>query len=368
MPVPAGKEMKRATLYILFLLLLVAGAAAHEVYVLNSTEITTDFAAKRIDLTAALSEPGSLHLFVTSGITVILGLLLISYLVHTKLSAELDKRFSTLRKYAHLVIRVGLGISLTWGAYQGAIFGPEIPLTSVPGGMLWQPVLFVAGLMLIFGVFTRVAAAIALVGFSAAFDIRGLYMLTYLNYLGEIAVLLIERGELFSVDQYMHWPSHIFHKKLPAWTDKLEKFGETYSFPIIRIAFGAALLWAAIQVKILHPALSLDVLSMYPGLHNYWGYTALFFLLGATIVEIIFSLILIFGVFYRIGVLLLATFIGASVLYFGESVWPHIILWALCIGLFLHGKDKLCLEDNVFNVLFGWTRRWRKSKNELSPE
>jgi hypothetical protein len=108
------------------------------------------------------------------------------------------------------------------------------------------------------------------------------------------------------------------------------------------------------------------VLMLY-GLDQKVAFTALFVVFSAGIIEIILGLILVFGVLYRFGLVLLVFFVGYSVWFFGEEVWPHAILVALGIGLFLHGTDKWCYEDRVFNWFFGWTRRFRKSKNPLSP-
>ena len=192
-------------------------------------------------------------------------------------------------------------------------------------------------------------------------------MINYLNYFGEIVVLLLERGTKFSLDERLKWPSHIFHPHFPKWIEKLELLGEKYSFVIIRASFGIALVWAAVSIKIMHPRLSLDVLSLYV-LDQKVSFTALFVVLSAGIIEIILGLVLIFGVMYRAGLFVLVFFVGYSVWFFGEDVWPHAILVALGIGLFMHGKDKWCQEDNVFRIIWGWTKRFRKSKNPLSPE
>jgi hypothetical protein len=361
--------MKYST-FIIAALLLVNVVAAHEVYVLDGATIRTGMGTRGINVFDVLTKP-EFHTQATQfwiGLSVAIVLfIMLSYAIHTKLSKKLDENFAFIRKYAHLVIRIGLGISFSWGAYHNSIFGPEIPLSTIPGGLLWKPILFVVGLMLIFGVFTRIATFVALLAFATVTFDRGLYMMNYLNYLGEIAVLLLERGELFSLDKFINWPSHIFHHKIPQWIDKLEALGEKYSFPIIRVTFGIALIWAAVSVKILYPALSLDVLHNY-GLDVREGLPALFVVFAAGIIEIWLGIVLITGILYRAHLVVLIFFIGYSVWFFGEDVWPHAILVGLGVGLFLHGKDKWCYEDDLFKLFFGWTKRFRKDKGLLTPE
>ena len=354
-----------------FALLSVPVGQAHEVYVLNATTIASDLAVERVNVADALDSPGAQQTFIRSVIFGVLAAIIVSYLIHTKFSKHLDDRFQKLRPYAHLVIRIGLGISFLWGAYHNSIFGPELPMTQLLGGMAWKPIMLVVGIMLIFGLMTRVAAFVGLLAFLTVavnpgrFD--AFYMMNYLNYLGEIVVLLLERGTKYSLDEYLKWPAHIFHHRLPHWIRTLERFGEQHSFLIIRVCFGIALIWAAISIKILHPKLSLDVLTLYH-LDEKVAFTTLFVVFAAGIIEILLGLVLITGVMYRPGLFVTVFFIGYSVWFFGEEVWPHVILVALAVGLFIHGKDKWCYEDKFYNTLWGWTKRFRKSTNALSPK
>jgi hypothetical protein len=367
MPVlSSGKEMK-TYLVALVALLVIGGVYAHEVYVLDDATIRSGFGTRGINVFDALSDSRNANMFLVGAGFMLVGFILLSYLIHTKLSKATDEQLKKVRKYAHLIIRIGLGISFAWGAYHNSIFGPEVPLASIPGGMIWKPVLFTVGIMLIFGAFTRIAAVIALLSFIVVTFDRGWYMMNYLNYLGEITVLVLERGELFSIDRLVKWKSHLFHHKFPHWFEKLEQLGEKYSFPIIRISFGIALIWAAMSVKILYPALSLDVLHNF-GLDTREALAPLFIVLAAGIIEIWLGLVLITGFLYRFHMLVLVFFVGYSVWFFGEAVWPHAILVGLAIGLFLHGTDKYCIEDKIYKVLWGWTKRFRKNKNVLSPE
>ena len=206
----------------LFALLVVPLVSAHEVYVLKADTISSDLAVQEINVATSLQSPGAQRMFIFSVLFGIVGFIAVSYLLHTKLSKHLDERFARIRPYAHLVIRIGLGVSFLWGAYHNSVFGPELALTSIVGGMAWKPVLIVIGALLILGAATRLAAFAAFlvfltVTFSHPSYLGSLYMMNYLNYLGEIAVLVLERGTKFSVDEYIKWPSHLFHHKFPQW-------------------------------------------------------------------------------------------------------------------------------------------------------
>jgi uncharacterized membrane protein YphA (DoxX/SURF4 family) len=289
----------------------------------------------------------------------------ISYLLHTKWAKHLDERFSALRPYAHLVIRVGLGVGLAWGATQNALFGPEIPIDSVLSFDA-RGLVFGIGVLIAIGLATRAAALALVLLYALVLATHGWYALTYFPYAGLALVFLFERGERYSLDTFVRWPTHIFHAKLPHWIERLETWGTKHSFALMRFSFGFAILFAAISVKVMHPALSIAVLEQY-NLDFFTNLAAIFIVLCAAFVEAFVGFSILVGVFYRVVLATLFALLVASVLFFGEALWPHLILFTTAIGLFLHGKDEWCHEDKLFNCLWGWTNRFKKSKNPLSP-
>jgi uncharacterized membrane protein YphA (DoxX/SURF4 family) len=353
---------------VLVLLATIVPVAAHEVYVLNATTIRSEWTDHGVQLTDALASPSNRAWFVSSVLVGIAVFALASYLIHTKLAKHLDERFDKYRGYAHLLIRVGLGSALLWGAIENAAFGPEIPLDSLSlFGIWWQPILLVIGTFLILGLATRLAAIVTMLLYAAVFAAHGHYALTYLAYFGEAIVMFLETGRRLSLDKFLRWPAHIFHTDLPALLERFERWGERHGFAIIRVAFGIALVYAAISIKMLHPSLSLEVLTEY-NLDFFTSFAAIFIVLCAAFIELFIGFSIILGVFYRIVLVIMLAVVSASVWYFGEAVWPHLILLATGIGLFLHGLDEWCLEEKLYARLWGWTKRWRKSKSELSPE
>ncbi len=77
-----------------------------------------------------------------------------------------------------------IGISFLAAAYFQALFGPELPFTSVFPGYeaVATIILLVVGALILVGAFTRLAALAALALFGIAAFRYGAYMLTYANY------------------------------------------------------------------------------------------------------------------------------------------------------------------------------------------
>ena len=62
------------------------------------------------------------------------------------------------------------------------------------------------------------------------------------------------------------------------------------------------------------------------------------------------GLFFLLGLEVRFAALFLLFWLSLSLLYFGEAVWPHIILAGVAIAIFMHGYDK-------YTVQFGLMRR-----------
>ena len=121
--------------------------------------------------------------------------------------------------------------------------------------------------------------------------------------------------------------------------------------PIARILFGLSLLYAAVNVKIFHPALSLDVATSY-NLSKFFRLDPEMIVLGAALSEITIALLYIFGFMRRVTSILFIIFVTLSLLYFKEDVWPHYLLLGLAVGIFLHKPDILALDGVTLSGKF----------------
>jgi uncharacterized membrane protein YphA (DoxX/SURF4 family) len=268
--------------------------------------------------------------------------------ISRSLERRLDPILTRGRRYAALVARVTVGISFLAAAYYQASYGPELPLLPAYGAYtpVVTAVLVAIGILIIFGIYARAAAFVALLLFSYAVYRNGIYMLTYTNYLGEILVLLI-LGNHHGASPTVSLKGEM--GKLARWYQGLAKKLAPYSFALLRLCFGISLFYASIYAKILHNNLALDVASLPLGGHMVTiaaalGFEPHFLVLGAAIIEIVIALFFILGLEIRFTSLFLLFWLSLSLWWFGEVVWPHIILIGIPIAFILYGYDTYSLE------------------------
>lgn len=307
---------------------------AHEVYVLPPEKISDDYANKNVSAFDALNSAGNLKVMAIMSIFIAGFFGLAVVLKYTQAFQKAGKFIDRFTKFAPDFIRIIFGLSLVSSAYHNALYGPELPLGLFPGSELIRILLYVSGLALIIGVFTRFFGWLSVLTYLYAFVFKDWYMLTYASYLGEaIAVILLPRQN-FSVDR-------LLVKRVAKETNaSLEKF----SMPVARILFGFALLYAAIKIKIFNPALSLDVATTY-NLSDFFHLDPPMIVLGAALTEIMIALLYISGFMLRVTSVIFVVFVTLSLLYFKESVWPHYLLFGLAIGIFMHKPDMLALDS-----------------------
>jgi uncharacterized membrane protein YphA (DoxX/SURF4 family) len=230
--------------------------------------------------------------------------------------------------FAPDIIRIAFGASLLFSASHGALFGPELPLHSFVFGKLIQALLWVSGTAIIIGLWSRVWSALMVIVWFVALLTKGPYILTYANYLGEALAIILLPLQRMTVD-------YIITDKQKA--NKMMVLSK-YSMPVARILFGLSLLYTAVSVKFMDTAISLDVVNHYH-LTRFFPFDPLFVVLGAGLIELTVSLLYIAGLLQRFTTIIFLVFMSLSLLFFKESVWPHYLLIALGVGIFLHKPD-----------------------------
>ena len=208
--------------------------------------------------------------------------------------------------------------------------------------------LAVLGTLILIGFWARAAAGVALILFGIGVYAHGSYMLTYANYLGEIVVLLLIGSHRVSVHSLTGW-SEKFNRSYHALTKKIEHL----AFPILRITFGISLLFASGYAKILHNNLALQIASLPLAGHShsiayYFGFEPHFLVLGAAIIELLIGFFFVLGLEIRWTSIFLLFWLTLSLWYFGEAVWPHIVLIGIPIAFIMHGYDEYSLEGRFF--------------------
>lgn len=333
---PVSRKVKNAFLFLACLFSTTSFAFAHEVYVLNTETVARDIAVVSPNPFSVILNDE--YQFLLWGFICALAVVFILFFSLTKnIERFADPFLFRIKKYAPLVARLTFGVCLIASAYNGALFGPELPLSVLVGGYapLLGLLIYVLGISLLLGIFVRFCSLVVLVVFSLSVMHYGIYMLTYANYLGEILINLLLGGGAFSLGQKLFSRKNYFN----SFFVPLEK----YAFFILRVLFGTAVIFASVYAKFMHSQLALDVVIQYH-LTNYFHFEPLFIVLGALIIEFLIGMFFIFGFEVRFTALVFLAFLALSLSYFGEAVWPHIVLIGVNIALLTHGYDSFTVE------------------------
>jgi len=317
---------------------------AHEVYVLDPSVTAHALVTPRFSEFAVIVQSLP-HFLLWAFIAV--GVVFVVFFVSISRAVErsLDPWLATLPPYAPFISRVTIGASFLAAAYYGALFGPELPLAATFGGLAdsLRVLLAILGSMIILGLYVRLAAAICMMLFGVEVWAHGAYMLTYTNYIGELIVLLILGAHIFAV----HTKHHDL-RNMPRWLLSIKQLATPYAFFLLRVAFGTSLLYASLYAKVFNNQLALAVTATYPQIVTFFGLEPHFLIVGAAIVEICIGLFFILGIEIRFTALFLLFWLSLSLWYFGEVVWPHLILIGIPIAFFFYGYDKYSLEGFYF--------------------
>lgn len=316
-------------------------ASAHEIYVLSNQKFANGLHAPMVDTWKSLLNSANIQLTVMLVIITLVVLAGLFYFRYTKLGLNINEQLRKLTHFGFFVIRIALAASFLYAGATNSIFGPELSLHTLPFHNALPFVEYLIGFLFLFGLFTEFAAILALILYFLAVLAHGIYMLTYLNYLGEIIVLILFGSRFLSLDR-------LFFGKLK----RFQKF-RAYENTIIRICYGAALLYAAIYIKIIHSQIPLDVVTQYHLNHINWLFPAdpVLIVLGAAIVEVIVAVFIILGFTTRFTNIVLMFYLTLSILFFKEAVWPHYMLYGISFSLLFTGGGTLSVDEALTPLL-----------------
>jgi len=336
--------LQRVSLSILFLVLFLmpfTAVFAHEVYVLSSEDVSMILSTESQSPFLAI-EANQLDFFMWAFISI----MIVSIVFFVSIARPVEKFFDPIlfklkRKFGFIVIRLSIGLALFASGYYNSLFGPELPLSSIFGQYadFVGVTLMIVGLLILIGFLTRTMGIIALsVALFAVYQ-KGFYILTYANYIGDILFVSFLGAHVWSLDKHLlEWHGFM---------GVIERFVEKYSFLMLRITFGISLIYASVYAKFIHSELALRTVIDY-NLTDYFHFDPLFIVLGAGIIEITIGIFIIIGFEVRFASLFLMIFLTLSLLYFGEAVWPHIVLFGGALALFIHGYDRYSIEGYFF--------------------
>ena len=319
--------------------MLIPPRFAHEVYVLTPEQINHDLGLHSPNVWRSLNNSHNLRLFILFSL-LMLGILGIAlFLKATKPAQRLGRFLNRATIIAPDLIRVAFGVSLLISASNNTVFGPELPISNFPLPYLLRASLIVIGAALIIGMFTRLFAWLAVVMFFYVLAANGWYMFTYLNYLGEALAIALLPTQMLSLDAFIAKLRHIKPIK-PRY--------ESYSMPVARVLFGFSIIYAAVNVKFVTSALSINVVNQYH-LTNYFPVDPLLLVLAAGLIECLIGFMYMLGLLQRFNTVFFLIFLALSLAFFKEDVWPHYLLIALAIGIFLHKPDNWALDGRLFS-------------------
>lgn len=325
-------------------------ASAHEVYVLSSSEIKSAVA------TSSFSEwhtvLANLNLF---AFWAVIGAFVVFVVFFASISRTLeriaDPVLAKLPSYAPVISRVTIGLSFLAAANFNALFGPELPLAATfgAGAPVVTALLVIIGALITVGLYTRLAAAAGVALFAVEAFSHGAYMFTYANYLGELIVLLILGAHGLGMRTKRDDARRA--RSFRRLRDTLAPL----AFPVLRVCFGISLLYASVYAKIIHNDLALQVASLPLAGHatsiaTLFGFEPHFLVLGAAIVEIVIATFFIIGFEIRFTSVFLLFWLSLSLWYFGEVVWPHLILIGIPIAFIFYGYDRYSFEGRFFKT------------------
>lgn len=320
-------------------LLVPAFASAHEVYVLSPDAIAAAIADGSPSPLLAFLGNESRFFFWAFVCAVVFSTVLFASLFRA-FETRTASLFSLLKRAAHPLVRITAGVCLIVYGATSRLYGPELPLEAVFAGAApfigWM--LVALGACITVGLQTRLAATLALLVYAWGFVSFGPYLLTYTHHAGAYIFLIILGGGPLTLD----------HRFGLGWAlrKRLER-ASSFAFPLLRVAFGASIVYAAVYAKYLHSNLALEVVTAF-GLERYFPFDPLFVVLGAFIIELLAGLMLILGIEIRWTALFLVFWLTLGHLYFDEGWWVHLPLYGYGLALLAHGYDRFTVLGRMF--------------------
>lgn len=321
-------------LFTIYFVLYTPVVFGHEAYVLTKEQFNQGMSQLNPNPFSALQNGENFKIFVEVTLGVLV--LIVTYLIFllSEVGAKFDQAITRLARFGPLITKLTIAASFFFSVQTNSFLGPELSLSSLFFPEVIKFCLILISYMFLLGFLTEVASIAALAIYLLSFSVFGFYMLTYANYLGEMIVLMIFGSRIFSIDKYLFGVKKI--------ADSLQQ----YEVGIVRVFYGLALCFAAINVKFLHPILSMTVVDQYHLIRfNYlFPQDSLLVALGAALSELTIGVFIILGFELRLAVLVSLFYITLSLLYFKEAVWPHLLLYGISLNLLIN-KEQLSVDQ-----------------------
>ena len=247
----------------------------------------------------------------------------------------LISRLARFSSYVPLILRVLTGLFLVVSGYDFRLLAPEfgLPAGNVAPAIAGLEVL--AGVLLILGLFVKLAAVfiISLLGLAA--ETYGLHVIDHLELLGISVVLITEGGVRYAVDGFLLANRRLFSRA----ARRLVQL-KPFSMPALRITIGTAIIWLGLTEKLLAPELTRAAVLKY-ALPVFPNVDLFIFLFGAF--EIILGIHYLLGIFLRTISLIYLGLLVFAFFFFGESI-SHFTLFAVVLSILIRGSGPYTLR------------------------
>jgi uncharacterized membrane protein YphA (DoxX/SURF4 family) len=269
---------------------------------------------------------------------VILGILI--FILIVLLGIYLQKRISvsnrlheTIEKLAPTVLSLasmGIGLASIIFSLNGFIFAPNLTLDGTLG-MVILVIQAIAGIMMLFGIYERVAGFIVIFLFALGiYEYGAVEMLDTLEIIGfALYVIIVGRPKWKIIDS--HSIAHLTHRI------------HSYGYPLLRVFTGLNLIILGFSEKILAPGLTANFLHSYDwNFMQHLGigfYTNYWFAFSAGMTEILLGVFFVFGLITRITTVFLAIFLVITLSLLGPvELIGHLPHFSLAIILLVLGS------------------------------
>lgn len=274
----------------------------------------------------------------TAGV-IILIVLLVSII--RQLETWIDPLLHRIKKFAPFIMQITLGTALLFSAYHESFFGVQLPLETAFGEwvIIAQWLMYVAGFMLLLGIFPRLAGLGVLILFIPILITQEWQTVHHATFFGEGLTILLFGGSY----ELVHSPIESVLKLERSLRMHLHK----YKFALLRIAFGLSVIYASFYSRFLFNDNLLRVITE-KNLASGLGVDAPFLLLVLLLLEIGIGIFFIIGFEIRFAAIIYATLLIISMVVFGETIWSHITLIGTSAAMFTHGYDRYTMGGYFF--------------------
>lgn len=262
---------------------------------------------------------------------------------------DVDVLRDALEGYEELVpwmIRLSVGLPLVGAGFAGYLITPALAVEV-------RVLQVLVGFLLLLGLATRVAAALALLGWFSVASVHGPSLLLAGEFTGAFLALVLLGPGRPSLDHLLETVADnrgTVYNRLDPVHEVAEEFRRfvspavTWAPVAVRVTLGATFAYLGVVEKIAHPgpaiALAVDL-----GLPELVPLSAEVWVLGAGLVEVGVGLALVAGLFTRAASA--AAFLVLTVTLFAlpsDPVLAHVSLFGLCSVVFTWGPGRFALD------------------------